>query len=468
MTGRELLGDRAAGAADGCPGRDRRVRPQGGREAPPSRDARDLGGGTGRHAGRHPGLAIDLARLGPVEPMLVAGMGCGLALALASTRRLLERGRSARALAARHSRAGYCPLAARRLPEGGVDLRAGPVPLPLPRARSPLARGRRDHGAAVPVAGLPARGCAAGPAPAPHAVRDHAGHRGRRDGVRHRRAAAASADGRRRLWDSAEIQWAFAPQLGTFVWPGVAAAVPFLLLAWAFGHRRVPWLPLGLLARGTRRLSLSGSGRGCQRRATSFRSWRSSPPRPSSCSPTGRGGFSSPGWSWWRSSCGTTSTGRTSASRAGRPSRRTRIAAVAEVARLDPARCPVYMAPVPCRGRRLRSPSSSRSGQTVERRPCDPRLQGHHDPGSPPASTRYERGHLRRPAPAGDGRGSGRRAVAERLRMPALRAAACLRTSQPDGHSALEPARSRTAAVRADPLASRPSALQSDRRAGSS
>ena len=261
-----------------------------------------------------------------------------------ATRRLLEGGRSLAALARRRSSAGYALWLL-----GVYQKEASICALALfPFLYFVLDRRWRAEGvvdrAAVPVAGLPRRRSAARAAAASHDVRDHAGHRGRRDRVRHRRAARHQRMGHAAVGQRGDRSGSSRAKLGTFVWLGVAGAVPFLLLAWAFGHRRVPWLPLGLLAAGLAVYLFQGIWAGARRRATSSRSWRSLPPPPSSCSPTGRGGFSSPGWSWWRSSCGTTSTGRTSASRNGRTSRRTRIAAVDEVARLDPARCPVYMA----------------------------------------------------------------------------------------------------------------------------
>lgn len=51
-----------------------------------------------------------------------------------------------------------------------------------------------------------------------------------------------------RLWDSAELQWNFALSLDLSLWVAVAFAVPWLVLAWVLSHRRVPWLALGLIA----------------------------------------------------------------------------------------------------------------------------------------------------------------------------------------------------------------------------
>jgi hypothetical protein len=51
-----------------------------------------------------------------------------------------------------------------------------------------------------------------------------------------------------RLWDSAELQWNAAPMLEVELWTAVAFALPWLLLAWVLAHRRVPWLALGLIA----------------------------------------------------------------------------------------------------------------------------------------------------------------------------------------------------------------------------
>ena len=406
--GRELLGDRAAGAADDCPRRDRRVRPQGGREAPPSRDARDLGGGTGSHAGRHSRPSRSTSPAWARSSRFWWRAWCaGWRSRWRQPAGSSQPGRSARALAG-GIRGGLRPLAAGRLPEGGVDLRAGPLPLPLRRARSPLARGRSGHGTAIPVAGLPARGCSAHPAPAPHDVRGHAGHRGRRDGVR-RDVPSGIGGWAERLRYSAEFQWIFARELGTFVWPGVAAAVPFMLLAWAFGHRRVPWLPLGLLAAGLAVYLFQGLGGVPATRyfipflallATAAVILLADGPRWIQLAGVvmvalflwdnvDRAHVGVEGWT---------------AGQTGRHRRGRRGGAP------GPGALPRLHGPVPCRGRRC-VPRADRARQQGRPRAqaVRPAIQGHHGPGSPPASTRYQRGHLRNLRRSGMGAAQNRR-----------------------------------------------------------
>ena len=239
-----------------------------------------------------PGIAIDLARLGPVEPMLVAGMGCGLALALASTRRLLEPGRP-RVLWLAAFVAGYalwllgvyqkeasiCALALFPFLYFVLDRRwraAGVVAGPLYRSKGFLL-----------AAGLLAL-------PLLHMMYE---------------ITQVTADGETvygtdvphgiggwvtRLWDSAEI----AVRLSR------SARHVRVAAAWPARCRSCCW-------RGrSGAVACRGCRSGCWRRdsapisfrvwvwfrrpATSSRSWRSSPPRPSSCSPTDRDGFSSP------------------------------------------------------------------------------------------------------------------------------------------------------------------------------
>jgi hypothetical protein len=51
-----------------------------------------------------------------------------------------------------------------------------------------------------------------------------------------------------RLADSAEIQWNSAVHFDALLWVGLAAALPWLLLASIGSHRRIPWLAVGLIA----------------------------------------------------------------------------------------------------------------------------------------------------------------------------------------------------------------------------
>jgi hypothetical protein len=194
-----------------------------------------------------PGLAIDLARLGPVEPILVAGMGCGLALTLAATRRLIEHGRRhvlwLAAFAAGYAlwllgvyqkEASICALALLPFLYVVLDRRwraAGVVTAPLYRSRGFLL-----------VAALLTL-------PLLHMLYEVTQVTAGGETV-YADVPSGIGGWAERLRYSADFQWIFARELGTFVWPGIAAAAPFMLLAWAFGHRRVPWLPLGLLAAG--------------------------------------------------------------------------------------------------------------------------------------------------------------------------------------------------------------------------
>jgi hypothetical protein len=49
-----------------------------------------------------------------------------------------------------------------------------------------------------------------------------------------------------RLWDSAKLQWDDV-LIGTSFWQYVAVAVPVLLVAWIVRYRRVPWIALGII-----------------------------------------------------------------------------------------------------------------------------------------------------------------------------------------------------------------------------
>ena len=195
-----------------------------------------------------PAIAIDLARLGPVEPMLVAGMGCGLALVLASTRRLLEGGRS-RALWLPAFAAGYCLWLL-----GVYQKEASICALALFPFLYIVLDGRWRSAGVVAGPLYRSKGflTAAGLLVLPllHMMYEITQVTADGETVYGTEVPHGIGGWFTRLWDSAETQYVFSGQLGTFVWLGVAGAVPFLLLAWAFGRRRVPWLPLGLLAAG--------------------------------------------------------------------------------------------------------------------------------------------------------------------------------------------------------------------------
>jgi hypothetical protein len=177
-----------------------------------------------------------------------------------------------------------------------------------------------------------------------------------------------------RLRYSAEFQWIFARELGTFAWRGVAAAVPFMLLAWAFGRRRVPWLPLGLLAGGLAVYLFQGLGGVPATRyfipflallATAAVILVADGPRWIQLvgvvmvalflwDNVDRAHVGVEGWT------------------AGQQDA---LAAVDQVARLDPARCPVYMA-------RFHVEDADAFPELIalegapERRPCDRRFKG--------------------------------------------------------------------------------------------
>ena len=339
-----------------------------------------------------PGLATDLARLGPVEPMLVAGMGCGLALALASTRRLLERGRP-RALWLAAFVAGYalwllgvyqkeasiCALALFPFLYLVLDRRwraAGVIAAPLYRSKGFLIAGCL---LVLPllhmmyeITQVTADGETVYGTDVPH---------------RHRRMGT-------RLWDSAE----FAVDL--------LAAARHVRVAGRGRRSPVPAAGVGVrppsravVAAGTacgriRRLSLSGSGRGardpllhpvpgapCHRRRDPARRRTAV----ASARRSGHGGALPVAQrrqgARRRRGMGERAEGRHRRGRRGRAP--------------GPGTLPGLHGTVPCRGRRLvprarRARAERRRAQTVR-----PAIQGHHDPGSPPASPRYQRGHLR-------------------------------------------------------------------------
>jgi hypothetical protein len=205
-----------------------------------------------------PGMALDLARLGPVEPILFAGMAAGLALALASTRRLLEAGRARPLwllafaggyflwlLGVYHKEASICALALFPFLYVFLDRRwrlAEVVTGPLYRSR----------GFQIAAAFLVL--------PLFHMLYEirHATEGG--ETVYGTDVPSGLGGWATTLWDSAQMQGAYSGQLGTFAWLGVAGALPFLVLAWILGRRRVPWLPLGLIAAGIAVFLFQGLG----------------------------------------------------------------------------------------------------------------------------------------------------------------------------------------------------------------
>ena len=155
-----------------------------------------------------------------------------------------------------------------------------------------------------------------------------------------------------------------------WAWP---AAVPFLLLAWGFGDRRVPWLPLGLLAAGFGAYLFQGLGLVQTTRyfipflalvATAAVILLADGPRWLQLA-----GVVMVGLFLWhnvdRAHVGVE--GWANEQKAG-------IAAVDEVARMDPARCPVYMALLHAEDADA-FPELVALEDDVERRPCDPRFK---------------------------------------------------------------------------------------------
>jgi hypothetical protein len=318
-----------------------------------------------------PGIAIDLARLGPVEPILVAGMGCGLALALASTRRLLEAGRlrllwltafvagyALWLLGLYQKEASICALALFPFLYVVLDRRwraAGVITAPLYRSRSFLL-----------VAALLTL-------PLLHMMYEVTQVTAGGETV-YADVPSGIGGWAERLRYSAEFQWIFAVELGTFAWRGVAAAVPFLVLAWAFGLRRVPWLPLGLLATGFAVYLFQGlGGVPATRYFIPFLALLT----------TAAVILLADGPRWFRVA-GVVMVGLFLWDNVDRAhvgvegwtaGQQDALAAVAEVARLDPARCPVYMARFHVEDADA-FPELIASRGDSEGRPCDRRFKG--------------------------------------------------------------------------------------------
>jgi hypothetical protein len=216
-----------------------------------------------------PELAVDLARLGPVEPLLIGAMALGGALTLVGLRRLVAGGgrdglgRAAVTIAALacgyalwllgayQKEASICALAL--LPflyltldrkwrsEGIIDrplhvywpVRIAAVALVLPLLHVFYEISQVTEGG-VTVYGTD---------------------------------VPSGLDGWiSRLWDGAQAQWQRAQLLSTSMWVAVAAAVPWLLLGWAARHRRPPWLVLGLLATAVGAYLFQGLGSSAETR----------------------------------------------------------------------------------------------------------------------------------------------------------------------------------------------------------
>ena len=202
----------------------------------------------------------------------------GLALALAATRRLIEPGRARRVLWLAAFAAGYALWLLGVYQKEASICALAALPFPLRRPRSPLALAGvvtgplyRSRGFLIVAALLVL--------PLLHMMYEVTQVTAGGETVYGPTCRAASADGRSGC-DTARIssgssRGSSAHSCGL----GVAAAAPFLLLAWAFGHRRVPWLPLGLLAAGLAVYLFQGLG-GVPATRYFIPSRRSSPPRP--------------------------------------------------------------------------------------------------------------------------------------------------------------------------------------------
>jgi hypothetical protein len=319
-----------------------------------------------------PATAEDLARLGPVEPILLAGMALGLAVALASTRRLLEPGRprlpwlAAFAggyclwlLGVYQKEASICALALFPFLYVVLDRRwraAGVV-------RGPLYRSRGVQVAAALLV-----------LPLLHMLYEI--RQATEGGVTVYGNDVPSGPGGwvSRLWDSAELQWGFSLQLGTELWMGVAAALPFVLLGWALRDRRVPWLPLGLAAAGLTVYLFQGLGGVAATRyyipvaalfATAAVALLADGPRWIQVAAVAGAALfvvnnvdrAHDGVGLWASQ------------------QQGGVAAVADVARLDPERCQVYMALLHAEDADA-FPELVGIEDDVRRRPCDRRFEG--------------------------------------------------------------------------------------------
>ena len=319
-----------------------------------------------------PGMALDLARLGPVEPILFAGMAAGLALVLASTRRLLEAGRARPLwlmafaggyclwlLGVYHKEASICALALFPFLYVFLDRRwrmAKVITRPLYRSRG------FQIAAALLVL------------PLLHMMYEISQATEGGQTVYGTDVPSGLGGWATSLWDSAELQWAFSGQLGTSVWLGVAGALPFLLLAWILVHRRAPWLTLGLIAAGIAVFLFQGLGGVPATRyyipvaallATAAVALLANGPR-------------------WIQVAAIAMVMLFLANNIDKARDRVQIlaqeqeagiAGVADVARLDPARCPVYMALFHAEDADAYPELVARQDD-VARRPCDPRFKG--------------------------------------------------------------------------------------------
>jgi hypothetical protein len=195
-----------------------------------------------------PRLAVDLARQGPSEPLMVGGMAVGGVLAVFGLKRLLggADGKS-RAFGIATIVAGYVLwLFGVYQKEASICALALLIPLYFVLDRNWRAKGIIDrplhrHWAFRIVA-------FALLLPLVHMLYEISAVTEGGETVYGASVPSGLSGWVTRLWDSADLQWSSAPELELSLWLAVAFAIPWLLLAWILRHKRIPWLALGVIA----------------------------------------------------------------------------------------------------------------------------------------------------------------------------------------------------------------------------
>jgi hypothetical protein len=199
-----------------------------------------------------PRLAVDLARQGPSEPLMLGGMAVGGVLAIFGLRRLLSRSWSGgpartKAVALGAVVLGYVLwLFGVYQKEASICAFALLIPLYFVLDRNWRAKGIIDrplhrHWSFRIIA-------IALVLPLVHMLYEISAVTEGGETVYGASVPSGLSGWVTRLWDSAELQWSSATEFDLSLWLAVAFAVPWLLLAWILRHRRIPWLAGGLIA----------------------------------------------------------------------------------------------------------------------------------------------------------------------------------------------------------------------------
>jgi hypothetical protein len=198
-----------------------------------------------------PVLVVDLARQGPSEPLMIGGMAVGAVLAVAGLRRILGRtseDRAGKGIATAVLVLGFLLwLFGVYQKEASICALALLVPLYLVLDRRWRAHGIIDRPLhsywAFRIVAI------ALVLPLVHMLYEISNVTEGGETVYGAEVPSGLSGWVTRLWDSAELQWGEAEVLlGTSLWRYVAIAAPLLLLAWIARYRTVPWLALGVIA----------------------------------------------------------------------------------------------------------------------------------------------------------------------------------------------------------------------------